>query len=168
MNLRTILGLMVVVSLAAGCNSQRPTFRFVQPTTTQKAIVPDLTLTPPPLSPTPSRWEYKVMKVQQDGEQELTKFLNEQSRQGWEFVGQLQTKEHYLVLRRPRPPRDYLHGNGGLPASDLPDKFTPGKPDPNLLPDLPLRPSRGSTARSSTKRDTRPNGFPRLNEKPER
>lgn len=147
MNVRTTAGLMVLVplvGLAAGCNPQRPTitFRLSPETSAQNQPLSDLGMPPPQLAATQSRWEYKVAKSPQGDEQELTKFLNEQGREGWEFVGQLQTKESYLVLRRPKLPRDYIRSRGDR---NLPPDF----PD-----DLPTGPFRSGTA--SSRRATNP------------
>ncbi len=169
---RTTAGLMVLVLLsflAGGCNNQPPiTFRLTPQTNSQQQSLSDLNLMPPHLSAAPSRWEYKVMKAQAGGEQELTKFLNEQSREGWEFVGQLQTKEHYLVLRRPKQPRDYIRSSGDLTPPDLIDETPTGKPNAKVVPGASSRHPRSGSARSSTKRDTRPTGLPRLGDNPER
>jgi hypothetical protein len=164
MNARTTAGLMVLaplVGLAAGCNAQRPTitFRLSPETSAQNQPLSDLGMPPPQLSATPSRWEYKVAKSPQGDEQELTKFLNEQGREGWEFVGQLQTKDSYLVLRRPKLPRDYIRSRGerNLPP-DIPDD----------LPTGPFRPGTTSSRRATlpttgkgpppVKTDSRPSG----------
>ncbi len=129
--------LVPLCGLAAGCNAQRPTitFRLNPETGTEKESLSDLSLPPPQLSATPSRWEYKVVKAQQDGEQELTKFLNELGREGWEFVGQMRTKESYLVLRRPKAPRDYIRSRGDLTAPpDFPGDIATGRLSPGTPP----------------------------------
>lgn len=129
--------LVPLVGLAAGCNAQRPTitFRLNPETNTQHEPLSDLSLPPPQLSPTPSRWEYKVTKAERDGEQELTKLLNELGRDGWEFVGQLRTKEAYLVLRRPKAPRDYIRSRGDLtPPPDFPGDLDTGRLGPGTPP----------------------------------
>ena len=170
MNPRTVAGFLALVPLsvlAAGCNVQKPiTFKLSQETTTQNPPLSDLNFPTPQLSATPSRWEYKVVKAQQDGEQELSKFLNELGREGWEFVGQLQTKDSYLVLRRPKLARDYTRSRGNLATPDLPSKLSTGRASSNAIPGPPLRYPQDSSDRSSPKKDTRPTGLPRLGEKP--
>lgn len=170
MNSRTaarFMALLPLFSLAGGCNTQKPiTFRLSPATNTQERRPSDLDLPAPHLSATPSRWEYKVVKVQPGGEQELTKFLNELGRDGWEFAGQLQTKENYLVLRRPKQPRDYIRSSGDLTQPDALGKSSTGKISSNMVPLPPFGVPLGKHDRSSAKKDTKPTGLPRLREKP--
>lgn len=153
---RTIPRLLAlsVLLLAAGCDTQKPLPLKTAPPPIHQEIspAPELPATPPlrerHFSESFVRWEYKVAKIQKEGEEELTKFLNDFAAQGWEFVGQLENKAKYVVLRRTKitrdlPPRDLprrpLPGNGSTEKEDPRIRKTPGPP-PSGKPDASVPP----------------------------
>lgn len=50
--------------------------------------------------PRRQQWEYKVVKMDENAEQDLTGFLNANAAGGWEYVGQLSGKSEHLVFKR--------------------------------------------------------------------
>jgi hypothetical protein len=47
------------------------------------------------------RYEYKVVRMDENAEQELTGTLNANAAEGWEYVGQVSGKGEHLVFKRP-------------------------------------------------------------------
>src|SRR5271154_6996500 len=47
------------------------------------------------------RWEYKVVKMDESAEADLSSFLNANAADGWEYAGQLSGKSEHIVFKRP-------------------------------------------------------------------
>lgn len=108
-----LLTLSAFLLLAAGCEGPKTgTFRLMPPSTgvetaPAESRFPSRLRFPEALHVDPyTRWEYKVVRIEKDGEEALTQLLNDYAGKGWEFGGQVETKDKYLVLKRAKPPRD--------------------------------------------------------------